>query len=113
MQRKSTRNRGSTGFPACLRSHVSPLIISATGLSSCKQHQMPHEVPNFAPIPPARLELKVDTLVILLRNMARGQSLCNRSQIVVTRLGYNVAEARIAYGRAAVTAAYLARVFEE
>ncbi|KAG4906515.1 hypothetical protein JHK86_054999 [Glycine max] len=49
-------------------------------------------------IPNHKLKIKVDTLIILLRNLDQADGLCNKTRFIVTRLGSNVIEAKIITG---------------
>ncbi|KAG4970450.1 hypothetical protein AAZX31_13G114500 [Glycine max] len=46
-------------------------------------------------IPNHKLKIKVDTPIILLRNLDKTNGLCNETRLIVTRLGSNVIEAEI------------------
>lgn len=53
---------------------------------------------NTAGLPLARLELKVGCLVMILRNLAPSQGVCNGTRAVVTKLGTRMLEVRLLNG---------------
>ncbi len=42
---------------------------------------------NPSGMPPHRLELKINSIVILIRNINRAQGLCNGTRLIITKLG--------------------------
>ncbi|CAG8769860.1 11509_t:CDS:1, partial [Ambispora leptoticha] len=61
----------------------------------------PNEFLNFLKpngLPPSKLKLKIGYPIILLRNLAPHQSLCNGSQLIITRLNDHLIEAHILTG---------------
>ncbi|KAH7696876.1 hypothetical protein AAVH_36045, partial [Aphelenchoides avenae] len=48
---------------------------------------------NPTGLPPHELNLKVGSVIIVMRNLNVRESLCNGTRLVVTRLGHRVIEA--------------------
>jgi len=65
---------------------------------------------NSSGIPPGELSLKVGCPVILLRNLAPSQGLCNGTRMVVTKLGERVLEVRLIGGDHDGTIALIPRI---
>ncbi|XP_026410031.1 ATP-dependent DNA helicase PIF1-like [Papaver somniferum] len=60
--------------------------------------------------PPFRLDLKVGCPIMLLRNMAPKEGLCNGTRLVVTRCGRHVIEAKIITGEKAGEVVFIPRI---
>src|SRR5260363_272112 len=65
---------------------------------------------NPSGMPPAKLELKIGCPIILLRNLAPHQGLCNSSRLVVNRLTDHVIEARILCGEHAGKTVFISHI---
>ncbi|GJY66481.1 DNA helicase, partial [Tanacetum coccineum] len=65
---------------------------------------------TFAGLPPHRLELKVGTPIILLRNLNITGGLCNGTRMIVTQLLSKVIEARIITGTRTSEKVFLPRI---
>ena len=53
---------------------------------------------DLSGIPLAKLDLKIGCPIILLRNLAPKQGLCNGARMVLTRFSHRVLEARLLFG---------------
>lgn len=65
---------------------------------------------NFSGIPLAKLNLKVGFPIMLIRNLAPAEGLCNGSRLVITRMTDRVIEARILCGDHAGKLAFIPRI---
>nr|GEZ50214.1 ATP-dependent DNA helicase PIF1-like [Tanacetum cinerariifolium] len=65
---------------------------------------------KFAGLPPHRMELKVGTPIILLRNLNITGGLCNGTRMIVTQLLSKVIEARIITGTRTAEKVFLLRI---
>ncbi|GJT11589.1 DNA helicase [Tanacetum coccineum] len=65
---------------------------------------------NFAGFPPHRLEIKVGSPIILLRNLNISGGLCNGTRLIVTQLLSKVIEARIITGTRISEKVFLPRI---
>ncbi|GJT69723.1 DNA helicase [Tanacetum coccineum] len=65
---------------------------------------------TFAGLPPHRLELKIGTPVMLLRNINIAGGLCNGTRLIVTQLLPKVIEARIITGTRVSQKVFLPRI---
>lgn len=65
---------------------------------------------SFSGLPPHELGLKVNTPVMLLRNINQVAGLCNGTRLIVTQLLRRVAEERIITGAAVGTKVYIQRI---
>jgi len=61
-------------------------------------------------LPSSRLRLKEGTPIMLLRNINPDVGLCNRTRLVVTRLGQNYIEARVIAGKASGEIHFIPRI---
>ncbi|CAG8836620.1 2195_t:CDS:1 [Cetraspora pellucida] len=61
-------------------------------------------------MPPSKLALKIGCPIILLRNLASYQGLCNGSRLVVSHLTDHVIEARILSGNYAGKLVFIPRI---
>ncbi|XP_026459112.1 uncharacterized protein LOC113359744 [Papaver somniferum] len=67
---------------------------------------------NLSPpgTPPFKLDLKVGCTIMLLRNLAPKEGLCNGTRLVVTRCGRHVIEAKIIMGEKAGEVVFIPRI---
>lgn len=65
---------------------------------------------NFNGLPPHALTLKVNTPIILLRNIKQADGLCNGTRLIITKLFTKVIEARIITGTATAHRVYIPRI---
>ena len=65
---------------------------------------------DLSGIPLAKLDLKIGCPIILLRNLAPKQGLCNRARMVLTRFSHRVLEARLFFGPHAGEHVFIPRI---
>ena len=65
---------------------------------------------NFPNFPQHKLHLKVNSVVMLIRNLCQRDGLCNGTRLVITRLGYKVIEVKIITGHRAGKSILLPRI---
>ncbi|QRV79981.1 ATP-dependent DNA helicase PIF1 [Ceratobasidium sp. AG-Ba] len=65
---------------------------------------------NCASIPVSKLELKVGCPIMILRNLAPSQGICNGTRAVVTHLGQRVIEVRLLTGSQAGSTVFIPRI---
>lgn len=65
---------------------------------------------NLSGMPPSKLNLKIGCPIMLLRNLASSQGLCNGSRLIITRLTDHVIEARILFGDHAGNLVFIPRI---
>ena len=76
-------------------------VIEEDGADSADSVPVPLEFLrsiNSSSLPPGKLSLKIGCPIILLRNLAPSQGLCNGTRMVVTRMGERVLQVRLIGG---------------
>jgi hypothetical protein len=77
-------------------------VLHEPGADPHESNHIPVEVlrsQNNSSLPPGELNLKVGCPVILLRNLCPSLGLCNRTRMIITRMGDRVLEAQLIGGQ--------------
>ena len=65
---------------------------------------------EIADLPPHELKLKINTIIMLMRNLNTSEGMCNETRLIVTELCNNVVKAKIITGEKAGQEVHIARV---
>ncbi|KAL3646534.1 hypothetical protein CASFOL_011714 [Castilleja foliolosa] len=89
------------------------MMIPHSGCSSDLEAMYPREYLNqltFPGIPPHRVSLKINTPIILIRNINQSLGLCNGTRLIVSQVLPRIIEARIITGTSVGLRVYIPRI---